>query len=100
LGITLSNFARELAAAIEEEVRVVGTVREFRLTEVRRGTSQRVFSQCGVQELHRRGINMRYLGLLVARLGKWKYSKFLVAHLCARIIKVCLAPLSCFTDDN
>lgn len=72
LGITLSNFARELAAALEEEVRIVGTLTQFRLTE----------------ELHRKGINMRYLGLLVARLGKFKYAKFIVAHMCARIIKI------------
>ncbi len=71
-GITLSNFARELVAALEEEVRAVGTLKNFRLTE----------------ELHRIGMNMRYLGLLVARLGKFKYAKFIVAHMCARLIKM------------
>lgn len=64
MGITLSNFARELAAAIEEEVRVVGTVRQFRLTE----------------EMHRKGINMRYLGLLVARLGKFRVTNSSLAY--------------------
>jgi hypothetical protein len=56
-GITLSNFARELVAALEEEVRAVGSLKKFRLTE----------------EMHRIGMNMRYLGLLVSRLGKVKF---------------------------
>ncbi len=53
-GITLSNFARDLVTALEEEVRAVGSLKKFRLTE----------------EMHRIGMNMRYLGLLVSRLGK------------------------------
>lgn len=71
LNVTLSNFVAELLARIEEEVSVTGSLSSFSLT----------------QFLHSHGINVRYLGEVVKKIGRHAYSYLVLAEMVARVVK-------------
>ena len=71
LGVTISMFSRDLVGLMEKEVRMKGTLAHFRLTET----------------MHAAGINMRYLGIIIRRLGSHRFTWVLLLEMLARIVK-------------
>eukprot|EP01091_Cochliopodium_minus_P016198 TRINITY_DN5993_c0_g1_i1.p1 TRINITY_DN5993_c0_g1~~TRINITY_DN5993_c0_g1_i1.p1 ORF type:complete len:1174 (+),score=399.27 TRINITY_DN5993_c0_g1_i1:76-3597(+) len=71
INVVIPNFARELLQLMEVEVKLKGTIYDFRLTEV----------------VHSNGINMRYMGLIIKKMGRHKYKDAILVNMIARIIK-------------
>ena len=72
LNVSVSNFVAELIARMGEEARIAGSLENFALTQL----------------LHSHGINVRYLGEVVRKMGRHPFGLVVLAQLVARVIKI------------
>lgn len=71
LNVSISNFVTELVARMGEEARITGTLENFSLTQL----------------LHAHGINVRYLGEVVRKMGRHPFGLVVFAEMVARVVK-------------
>jgi tetratricopeptide (TPR) repeat protein len=72
LNVSVSNFVAELIARMGEEARIAGTLENFPLTQL----------------LHSQGINVRYLGEVVRKMGRHPFGLVVLTHMVARVVKI------------
>lgn len=70
-AMLIPKFAAELVVEMDEELRMRGSLKNFRLTET----------------LHAYGINVRYLGLVFQHVASPQHQLYVLAEMAARIIK-------------
>ena len=72
LNVSVSNFVAELIARMGEEARIAGNLENFALTQL----------------LHSHGINVRYLGEVVRKMGRHPFGLVVLTQMVARVVKI------------
>lgn len=72
LNVSVSNFVAELIARMGEEARIAGSLENFALTQL----------------LHSHGINVRYLGEVVRKMGRHPFALVVLSQMVARVVKM------------
>ncbi len=72
LNVSVSNFVAELIARMGEEARIAGNLESFALTQL----------------LHSHGINVRYLGEVLRKMGRHPFGLVVLLNMVARVVKI------------
>jgi hypothetical protein len=72
MNVSVSNFVAELIARMGEEARIVGNLESFAMTQL----------------LHSHGINVRYLGEVLRKMGRHPFGLVVLTQMVARVVKI------------